>query len=569
ELLVAMAISSVVVASGIGAVTFFIDNLSLVSTRNNLSANLQAGLQKTAGVIRSSDNVLLYNLEPDNNAPTVKAGESANVPGPPSVPADDDYRYYWRSTSSQLVVSQPSRDASDAPIYTDSAKGDFTGPRDSIVWYIKDNTLYQRTVYSSQSASSTQTCGGTSTTGGCSSDIKLVENIQLVGGVPQFFVTYLDGAGVPIPATLPNGSSNYDSRKLTRAVKIDMRLEVIVGERKVVSHDTLTVSFRKGQIPGATVIGDTSGGVGKPPAPPYEMTGMYIGPGGLTMASLTNFTGSQLNVKGRISMSTFAQIGAGGAPTTLNVGNQACGTPPNWPTVCGTQPIAGPGSLGTTIYGRVCATGQTTGTAMYNTGLQLSCTSPPIELPTYDRVTFMNSMKTEKSGNNGSCDVVNFSPKTLGPDVLYNSSLVNNYLLCTMAITGNIYIKGSFVSAQPLTMYVSESVGTKRPLVVVEGGIYLSAFNRIIPNSYGTGVDFISFASSNANCLTTPACSDRTDQSYLYNSQGVAAITIDASTVTGSTFYAYYGRVNLGAFTTTGGVSGQSVFLNAASVYGP
>lgn len=574
ELIVTMVVSSILVVSVVSAMSYFLTNTAVTDARNKTHGELQSGLQRIASYIRSADNVLLYNLSPDVNAPSSRQGEALNVPGPDADTEaddqDDDYRYYWRSTAKQLVMAQPSRDSSGNPIYTDPANLDFSGPRDSTVLYVKGNAMYMRVIRTSQSASQTQTCAGTSQIGGCETDIKLVSDIKLDGsGSPLLTITYYDGAGVPIPAALSDGTNNYNARKLTKAVKIDMTLERTVGEQKVTVNDSSTISFRTGYVPGSTVIGANNGaGVGTgATAPPWSMAGnMYVGPGGLNMPGFGTITGIGLNVIGRITTNMWANIGTATAPMAITVGNQACGTAPSWPALCSTQPITGASQYSPSIYGRVCATGQTSGTGMANTGLQASCTAPPIVMPTYDRQTFFDSMKTQQPANNGSCSVSNFTAKTLGPDIVYAGSLTNSWLLCQMKIKGNIYVKGDMISTTAITLRVDESVGLKRPIVVVEGDIKLNTLlQSIIPNSYGTGIDFISFKSSNANCLTTPACRDRTDPALLYNSHNQTTIDVGPLSAPGSTFYSYYGGVNVGAIASIGSVSGQTVTINGVS----
>lgn len=571
-----MAVSSIIATSVIGAVAFFINNSSQMNTRNAMHTELQAGFQRIASYIRSSDNVLLHNMSPDDNAPTVKidAANTTKVPGPEAIPADDDYRYYWRSTDKQLVMAQPSRGVNGKPIYTNPSSNDFSGPRDSTVLYIKDGTLYMRQIYTNQSASTTLACAGTNSIGGCSDkDTKIIENIKVVGGVPQFTVTYYDGAGVAIPESIPDGANppinNYNARKLTKAVRIDMTLEKTLGDRRVEVKDTSTISFRTGYVPGSTAIGSDNGaGVGTgTTAPPWSMAGnMYAGPGGLHMPGFGSITGIGLNVIGKMTVNTWSNIGTQTAPMTVTVGNQACGTAPSWPTLCGTPPITGMSQYATSIYGRVCATGQVIGTGMANTGLQAGCTAPQVFMPTYDRQTFLDSMKTQQPAINGSCSLTNFTPKTLGPDVVYNGSLTNDWLLCSMKIKGNIYIKGDFTSNSFITMTVDESVGLKRPIIVLEGNVNFNSIGqKIIPNSYGTTVDFISFKSSNSNCLTTPACRDRTDPTLLFNSHNTNTINVQGLNAPGSTFYSYYGGVSIGALATIGAISGQTVTVNGVS----
>jgi prepilin-type N-terminal cleavage/methylation domain-containing protein len=575
ELVITMTVSSIIILSMVGTVTFLITSTAVLGTRNGLPGDLQAGLQRIAGTIRNSDNVLLYNLAPDDNAPIIKAGEAANVLGPPEVPADDNYRYFWRSTTHQLVLAQPSRDTNDSPIYNDPINGDFTGPRDSIVLYIKDKALYQRSVYDAQSATDTSTCAGSTETGGCNSDIKLVDNIKLVSGVPQLNITYLDVAGVPIPATLANGTNNYQARKLTRAIKIDLTLESMQGTQAITAHDTSTISFRTGDITSMAEIPGLVIGTGSGSAPAYSLNRIVVGPGGLAVGYNSRIRGSILNVQGRITMNESSRIGAPSTPTTVTAGKLSCGTPPHWPSLCSGEPITGlwsPSSYnGGIIYGNVCATGQVTATGMSNPGLQPGCTPPPVTMPTYSRQTFINSMKSQQPSSNGSCSWLNFSPKTLGPDVTYTGSLTSDNVFCIQRIKGNIYVMGNFILSQFNQIIVDESVGTKRPIVVVDGNISFDLGTTVIPNSYGATVDFISFGSSNANCLTTPACSDRTDLSLLHNSHNKPTISLTGSLVPGSTFYSYYGAVNVtydGA--NVGAVAGQTVTLNGyTTVTGP
>jgi prepilin-type N-terminal cleavage/methylation domain-containing protein len=567
ELVVTMAVSAIIVTSIVGAVAFFITNTAMTNTRNRVHTDLQASFQKIASYVRSSDNVLLYNWGPDDNAPTVKidAADATKVPGPDSVPADDNYKYYWRSTDKQLVMAQPSRDASGKPIYTNPANNDYSGPRDSTVLYLKNGALYERNVYTSQSANTTLTCAGTSTIGGCPSDIKVVDNVK------NFAVTYYNSTGVEIPSSLPDGSggtiNNYNARKLAKAVKIDLTLETIVNDRKVTVSDVSTVSFRTGYIAGSTVIGSNNGsGVGTgAEAPPWSLAGnMYFGPGGLVLSSIASMTGPGVNIIGKLATNNLSGLNAG----KITVGNKACGSVPTWPTVCPTEPISGTVPWGwPTIVGDICATGQTTTTNMQT--VRPNCVAPPITMPMYDRQTFIDSMKTQQPANNGSCSLTNFTAKTLGPDIMYNGSLTNDYFFCKMKIKGNIYVKGDFLSNTALTLAVDESVGLKRPVVVVDGNISMGILNQITLNSYGTGIDFISFGSANANCLTIPTCSDRSDPAYLYNSYNKPTIILGGLLqAQGSSYYSYYGSISMGLSALTGNVSGQTVVIDGGRVVG-
>jgi hypothetical protein len=87
-------------------------------------------------------------------------------------------------------------------------------------------------------------------------------------------------------------------------------------------------------------------------------------------------------------------------------------------------------------------------------------------------------------------------------------------------ITGNLDIGGA------ATIRVADSVGTRRPVVVVDGTINSAGSGQIIANSSGTGIHFISFRSNapcNPNCTSISGTELRNTQNLQTVNVGGAA----------------------------------------------
>ncbi|HET8991751.1 MAG TPA: hypothetical protein VFN31_01820, partial [Candidatus Saccharimonadales bacterium] len=202
------------------------------------------------------------------------------------------------------------------------------------------------------------------------------------------------------------------------------------------------------------------------------------GPGGLILSGTANIVNSDVYVGGTLTMSGSAQIGTSSDPVNVDVANNACPTGPNpgstYPQVCsGTQPI----SLGsrTAIYGSVCATGQTsTGpnnniqTGNGGAGLEVGCTAPVSSPPTYDRSAQISAVTTTASGSSGSyaCSGGSNISWPANLELTGDVSVANN---CNLTINGNVYITGNLSIGGSAQISVANSVGTTRPVVIVDG----------------------------------------------------------------------------------------------------
>jgi hypothetical protein len=132
---------------------------------------------------------------------------------------------------------------------------------------------------------------------------------------------------------------------------------------------------------------------------------------------------------------------------------------------------------------------------------------------------------------------------------------------CEVTIYGDAYITGNFDLGGSAKITVAESVNTTRPVVVVDGTITVGGSGRIIANSKGTGIHFVSFKSS-ATC--SPACTTVTGTD-LYNSKNLTTVNIGgAVNLPGMIFQAYWGKLVLGGSGSVGSVVGQTLDLSGA-----
>lgn len=314
-----------------------------------------------------------------------------------------------------------------------------------------------------------------------------------------------------------------------------------------------------------TVVGTVS--------PGYSV---HTGVGGLILAGSANITNSKIYVNGGITMSGAARIGTAAQPLEVFVANQKCpaGSNPGatYAVVCTSgQPISMSGS--SRIYGSVCATGQTQsvfGSANIQTGtggqgLIPNCTAPTTPMPTYDRAAHIAAMTTTSAANNINVDCSQWqNPNGFVRTMPANTRLNGNAnwsSSCDLTITGDVYITGNLDIGGSARIRIANSVGTDRPVIVVDGTITVGGSSQLIPNSSGTSAHFISFRSS-AACTPTCATVTGTD---LYNSQNLTTVNVaGAGNYPGTVFQSYWSKVVLGGSGNMGSALGQTVDLSGA-----
>jgi hypothetical protein len=298
---------------------------------------------------------------------------------------------------------------------------------------------------------------------------------------------------------------------------------------------------------------------------------VYSGPGGLILGGSAAITNSDVYVNGTLSLSGASKIGTASQPVNVDVANYACptGASPGstYPALCtSTQPISL--AFSTSIYGTVCATGQTSIGPNHNIqggstgqGLKPNCTAPAVTTPTYDRNAQITAVTTTGAGNSNTYVCNSFPFNRTWPANLKLTGNVSVASSCNLTIKGNVYITGNLDIGGAARITVDNSVGTTRPIVIVDGKITVGGSAQLIANSSGTGVEFISFKSS-ASC--SPNCTSLSGNG-LKTSSGTETVNIGgAASLPGMIFDAYWGKITIGGSGSLGSALGQTVDMSGA-----
>lgn len=588
ELTVTMALGSLLVVATIGMYLAVLGQSPVIKERNTLSTNLQNALNRINDDVRRSSSVGLYNLTADPNAPTTITADYANVPGPDP---DTDNDHFWRMSESRLLLNQTPVTTAGNPIYDNVEYA--AGEKNTIVYYVRGDALYRRVIAADVTGNSveTRTCTGVSEGGCANSDIKLIDNLKTEPDDPSdtdfapFKITYLDRNGNPIPNIIVTGEDgdgneitepDFSGFPLTRAIAVTIELKSgqVAGQTVSVSN-SMRMQFRSqpNLVPEDVVepyIPPTNG-LGEP--------GLMVGPGGLQLYNAT-VQGGDVYVKGKVNAGFSSVIGGSGflayfgigKAINLNVANIACGSGASYPAPCAPadQPIAIANNMFASIKGRVCAKDQVDATNIQafggHPGLIPGCVPPDTDLPTFNKADFVNSMEPVSLPSSAASCFGN-SASTLA-----NRTYIGNMswdFFCKVSISGSAYITGN-LTASNTTIRVAESAGKVRPIIVVNGKINLGSFSRVQPNSYGTTPYFISFFSSDSACSNSNSCTSispaQLEATLTNYTASNAPIVLANATMTGTSFYSYYGEVYLDFFTKVGAVGGQRVRMNNATV---
>lgn len=365
-------------------------------------------------------------------------------------------------------------------------------------------------------------------------------------------------AGYPTAQQFFNNSTQGTGSFTTVIANTSSNAKTITSTGNVYQYGTTTLtSHRKVRV---TVVGTGSSG--------YSVA---AGPGGLTLGGSANITNSSVYVNGTITLSGAAKIGTASQPVTVNVANDVCpagSSPgPTYPQVCSSgQPITL--AYSTNIYGSVCATGQTSTGPNHNiqggtsgTGLQVGCTAPVVAEPSYDRAAQIAAVTTTGAGNSNNYVCNSWPFNRTWPSNLELTGNVSVASSCKVVIKGNTYITGNLSIGGASTITVDNSVGTTRPVVLVDGTITVNGSPQIVANSSGTGIQFISWK-SNAPC--DPGCTSITGTA-LKATQSLDTVDVGgAANLPGMIFQAYWGKVVLAGSGVLGSAVGQTVDMSGA-----
>jgi len=356
-----------------------------------------------------------------------------------------------------------------------------------------------------------------------------------------------------------NSTQGLGSFTSTITTNADGTSKTIISKGNIYHLGNTTTPYLTSKVR-VTVVGTGSSG--------YSV---FSGPGGLILSGSANVTNSNVYVGGTISLSGASKIGTYSNPITLNVANDACPTGANpgssYPQVCtSTQPISM--AYSTNIYGTVCATGQTSTGPNNNiqggsggSGLQAGCTAPSASPPSYNRQAQISAVTTTASGTSNTYVCNSYPFNRTWPGNLELTGNVDIGGSCNVTMNGNAYITGNLTIGGASKITVSNTLGTTRPVVIVDGTITVGGSAVMIANSSGTGIEFISFKSTaacNPNCTTVTG----TD---LYNSQNLNTISVGgAVNLPGMIFDAYWSEVTLAGSGKLGAAAGQTVNLSGA-----
>lgn len=303
---------------------------------------------------------------------------------------------------------------------------------------------------------------------------------------------------------------------------------------------------------------------------------VHTGPGGLLLGGSANITNSDVYVNGYINMTGAAKIGTYDQPLNVNVAHNNCpdgSSPgPTFPTTCTSgQPISTAWS--TKIYGTVCATNQTSNNypsgnpsgnilpGSTGQGLVLGCTAPPVTTPTYNKAAHVAAVEVTSGSNNNTYVCKKWPFERTWPANLQLNGNVDIKGSCDVTITGNAYIAGDLELGGASKIRVADSVGTNRPVVLVDGNIDVGGSADIIANSEGTGIHFISYkalASCDPNCTSLSG-------NDLYNSMNNMTVDIGGGVnLPGIIFQAYWGLIKVRGSGSIGSAIGQTVDMNGA-----
>ncbi|MBA2279100.1 hypothetical protein H0V99_01500 [Candidatus Saccharibacteria bacterium] len=299
---------------------------------------------------------------------------------------------------------------------------------------------------------------------------------------------------------------------------------------------------------------------------------VQAGTGGLILNGNAHITNSKIYVNGYIDLNGNSMIGTDSQPLDVFVAHYNCppgnNPGPSFPMKCNSgEPITMDNS--TFIYGSVCATGQTTSTNILpgngGSGLISGCTAPYVALPTYDRAAHLAAVTSTYASNANAVDCSrNVPPNGFVRTWAANIKLTGNVKWtssCDLTITGNAYITGNLTVGGSARIRIAESLGTTRPVILIDGTMAVTGSATVIPNSSGTSAHFIT-SKSTASC--NPNCTDVTG-SDLHSSQSLNTIDVSgAGNFPGTIFQAQWSKVTLGGSGNTGSAIGQTIDLSGA-----
>ena len=540
EMIVAVTVSTFMLVAIVGFIVTLIQQYGVSSQRNTLTTNLQAATSRINDDIRKSVAVLPTNQTDDPNGPSPTTR--------------------WSSKVDQLVLGQKPTLADGTLIDTEAL--------DSVVYYLKERSLYRRVVAASTTPSnsiSTITCG--TTANGCPDDVKVAENVDSIA------FTYRNNANAVISYS-PNAVTN---------VSFAIKLTTEQSGQTIESSGKSSMTLRQQTLT-------------------YNRTPLSVGPGGLLVNKMNMNVqpNADLTVKGRIN---WGSAGAAAYIYTLGTASQpirnlavagiACGTGSSFPTQCSSPTIIS-GAASKITTQNLCAPAHTgslinpTIATSTNTAPTRTCDSAAYDLPAFNREAFYNKMNQPAVNGTRVCGAAQTC--SLEANTIYNGDIGGGSGFPSVPnrakweIKGDIYVRGNFgnagLGASSVASFEEYKVAdgiTKRPVVVIEKQFWI-ILGSVVPNDKGITPIFISYyTQSNPSCSSDPSCSTLTPAQAAQEANNTDSNNhaVRYGTLTGDTYgnfsgslYSYFGRVSINIWfggTFTGTVAGQSVLLQGSN----
>lgn len=336
---------------------------------------------------------------------------------------------------------------------------------------------------------------------------------------------------------------------------------------------------------------------------------VLAGAGGLTMSGTyfpwfgqpTAMQKSSVYSRGKIKLNgSSTSIGTVSDSARVMTPNVGCGTTTNFPQQCASNDppiIFGGGGWFSTgagkIYGSVCATDQPASVNILpgptGTGLEPGCIGSDYGIPYLNKEAFTNAQTIPLLPVTASCPLFGAGiPIWLDhARVAGNVTLQGGFLgTCDVTILGDVYIKGDLTIDQGVRIRVADTLGSRKPTIVVNGKITVEPGAQILANTSGSHATFVSFWSTDNTCSTSDTCTT-ISSTHLYNSSMLdlgswwyatnRAILMNSgnapygttTNLSGAAFYSYFGST---LYSMTGnqsvrGIGGQEVVINPGGAF--
>jgi len=194
---------------------------------------------------------------------------------------------------------------------------------------------------------------------------------------------------------------------------------------------------------------------------------------------------------------------------------------------------------------------------MSNPGLTASSGVSPQPLPNHDRNAQKAAVTTTISGTSASCSGSQTRTWAANTKINGDVTVSNN---CRVTVAGDIWITGKLTVQNSSKLIVADSLGTSRPVIMVDNiaGAEFENSAELKSNASGTGFQIISYWSA-ATC--SPDCTNVSGLD-LYNSRNTTTIQLENSASGPQTiFYARWSRVQVVNSGQIGALVGQTIEL--------